>query len=62
MLRPLLALLLQNPKVDKPVDSSPGESATARQTVRDSATASPDRDRLPPRDDSFYLGLCLGHW
>jgi hypothetical protein len=62
MLRPLLASLLARSGFTKPVNASLTETGTGGDASGGGESPRPDRERLPPRDDSFYLGICFSHW
>jgi hypothetical protein len=62
------------PEREGPVALLPGKSNSATSVASAKAVAPAkdipsaskpierDSERLPPRDDSFYLGICFSHW
>ena len=61
MLRPFLALLMGKSKSEQPAQASAADRPIGV-ALSEGNPAVPDRERLPPRDDSFYLGICFSHW
>ena len=60
MIRPILAQFLQRVRPERMQPDLP--IATSENDPREVNAAVAERERLPPRDDSFYLGLCISHW
>ncbi len=62
MIRPIVPFLLGQPKPEAQPGPSADKQTRAGFAPQRPASDLPEQERLPPRDDSFYLGLCLSHW
>ena len=62
MMRPFLALLLGQAKPVTVPAIPIGIDAGAGLPPERTRAETSEPERLPPRGDSFYLGLCFSHW